>query len=289
MKDIQSLHDSRRINIRKVGVKSISYPIIVLDKANKTQSTLALVNMSVNLPHRFKGTHMSRFVEILNCFHGQFNLKTFQRILEEMKARLEAEAAHLEIEFPYFLTKPAEQHSTQIPGAPELARYDCRLHGSLAQSFDLVVTVDIPIPLTQVAPQGTSMCAGLWGTITVAVRMHHFLWIEDLISLIEQGISSQSVRAESVESMCRRIEARLQTSASFDWYKIVVKKRVTGYATFASCEWPAPPTSAQEQSVAPKLEHTCSLFRNPSPKLSQHPSPQHPSPNIHSQMSDSHE
>jgi hypothetical protein len=77
MKDIQSLHDSRRINIRKVGVKSITYPIIVLDKESKTQQTVARVNMYVNLPHRFKGTHMSRFVEILNRFHGQFNLKTF--------------------------------------------------------------------------------------------------------------------------------------------------------------------------------------------------------------------
>ena len=93
MKDIQSSADSRRIDIRKVGVKTITYPITVLDKANRTQSTIAKVNMYVNLPHQFKGTHMSRFVEILNRFHGDFKLKTYRLILEEMKSRLDAETA----------------------------------------------------------------------------------------------------------------------------------------------------------------------------------------------------
>ena len=104
MKDIQSSADFRRIDIRKVGVKTLTYPIMVLDKANRTQSTVARINMYVNLPHQFKGTHMSRFVEILNQFHGAFNLKTFRLILEEMKRRLDAQAAHLQMDFPYFLT-----------------------------------------------------------------------------------------------------------------------------------------------------------------------------------------
>jgi hypothetical protein len=105
MKDIQNLSDDRRINIRKVGVRRISYPVTVLDKARSIQKTVATVNMYVNLPHRFKGTHMSRFIEILNRFHGEINLKSFHRILQEMKDRLNAEAAHMEIEFPYFLQR----------------------------------------------------------------------------------------------------------------------------------------------------------------------------------------
>jgi GTP cyclohydrolase IB len=95
MKDIQGQRDYRRINIKKVGVKNISYPVTVLDKARKTQKTVATVNMYVNLPHQFKGTHMSRFVEILNRFHGEINLESFHRILEEMKIKLQAEAAHM--------------------------------------------------------------------------------------------------------------------------------------------------------------------------------------------------
>ncbi|WP_310600519.1 GTP cyclohydrolase, FolE2/MptA family [Desulfobulbus sp.] len=231
MKDIQSLHDSRRINIRKVGVKSISYPIIVLDRASATQQTLARVNMYVNLPHRFKGTHMSRFVEILNRFHGQFNIKTCHLILEEMKRRLEAESAHLEIEFPFFL---ATGSGEQEPG---MARYDCRLHGTLARIFDLVVEVDVPVALSSCGGSGQAP-GGIWGGVTAAVRMKRFLWIEDLIALIRQETAPGTEQVETVESLCCRIGDALRATGSFHWYKIVVKNISSGYSTFASSEWP---------------------------------------------------
>ena len=241
MKDIQSLHDSRRIGIRKVGVKTITYPIIVLDKERKTQHTVAQVNMYVNLPHRFKGTHMSRFVEILNRFHGKFNLKAFQRILEEMKVRLEAEAAHLEMAFPYFLqgSRPGT-----IPG---MQHYQCRLHGSLAETFDLTVEVDVPVPLDpgrKVA--GETRVAGLWGMVTASVRMNRLLWIEDLIALIEQGAVREPEGPASVEPMCRRVGESLAASGAFDWYKVVVKNMSSGYSAFASTEWPESMESGQD-------------------------------------------
>jgi GTP cyclohydrolase I len=232
MKDIQSQHDFRRINIRKVGVKSITYPIIVLDKENKTQQTLARVNMYVNLPHRFKGTHMSRFVEILNRFHGRCNLKTFHLILEEMKKRLEAEAAHLEIEFPFFLKTEAAQ------GMPGVARYDCRLHGSLAQTFDLMVEVKVPVPLPTRNGSEEVARSGVWGSVTASVRMKRFLWIEDLIGLIGQAAASHCIPPESVEVLCSRIDTAMQATGSFHWYKVVVKNIASGYSTCASSEWP---------------------------------------------------
>lgn len=235
MKDIQSLHDSRRIDIRKVGVKSVTYPIIVLDKASTTQSTRARMNMYVNLPHQFKGTHMSRFIEILNRFHGRFNLKIFRSILEEMKTRLDAEAAHLEMAFPYFCTIKSRN------GAPGLERYDCRLHGSLAGDFDLRVEVEVPIQLPcQGSAEQEIIASGIWGSITVAVRMEHFLWIEDLIELVQQGAIAPSMQAETVEPMCRRVSAVLHTTGFFQWYKVIVQNKTTGYATFASSEWPEP-------------------------------------------------
>ena len=240
MKDIQSLPDLRRISIRKVGVKNITYPIIVLDKERKTQQTVARVNMYVNLPHRFKGTHMSRFVEILNRFHGKFNLRTFHLILEEMKDRLEAEAAHLEIAFPYFL-----HNRPQAPN-PGMERYECRLHGSLAERLDLVVEVDVPVAL-QPGPtmvgQG-AVSAGIWGLVTVSVRMNRFLWIEDLIALIGEGVAPPPDPAGPVESMCRRVGSVLAASDAFDWYKVVVKNIASGYAAFASSEWPEPAETA---------------------------------------------
>lgn len=233
MKDIQSQQDSRRISIRKVGVKTITYPIRLLDKAYKTQNTVARVNMYVNLPHRFKGTHMSRFIEILNRFHGDFNIRTFHHILEEMKARLNAETAHLEMAFPYFLQR--EQYT--VPG---LVQYDCRLRGSLADALELMVEVTIPVPLFySSADQAVSvMPAGFWGVVTTSVRMNRFLWLEDLILLIEQGTISSTGLPESVELLCRRICTALECHGAFDWYKVVVKKMSNGYSTYASTEWP---------------------------------------------------
>lgn len=248
MKDIQSEHDSRRINIRKVGVKSITYPIILLDKASKTQNTLAQMNMYVNLPHRFKGTHMSRFVEILHGFHGQFNLKTCHLILEEMKRRLDAEAAHLEITFPYFLTNTSDTHG------PGMDRYDCRLHGSLTDTFDLVVAVDVPVGIAtsgDTGHTGHSGPADLWFLITVAVRMRRFLWLEDLIGLVKDSVLTTASQEANVETVCRWVSGVLDGNDSFSWYKVVVKKVVNGYSTNASSEWPEPSIKAARQVDMP--------------------------------------
>ena len=171
MKDIQNLPDTRRINIRKVGVRGLRYPVIVLDREHRAQQTVATVGMYVNLPHHFKGTHMSRFVEILNRFHERFTLSAYQRILEEMKVRLNASAAHLEMAFPYFFT-PARQ------GALQPLRYDCRLLGTLETSLDLTLTVDLPMP-------------GLAGgaLACVSVRMRRLFWIEELIEIVEGALA----------------------------------------------------------------------------------------------------
>ena len=107
MIDTQNQKDFRKIDIKKVGVKNIKYPIVVLDRTRGTQPVNATINMYVNLPHHFKGTHMSRFVEVLNDFRGQINIKTFQLILGKMRQKLRAQSAHVEIEFPYFIKKTA--------------------------------------------------------------------------------------------------------------------------------------------------------------------------------------
>ena len=232
MKDIQSSADFRRIDIRKVGVKTLTYPIMVLDKANRTQSTVARINMYVNLPHQFKGTHMSRFVEILNQFHGAFNLKTFRLILETMKQRLDAEAAHLQMDFPYFLSTGGAESPLRHQ------RYDCRLHGSLAEDFTLQVEVDVPVALGSGIPPQAGSLAGHWGMATVAVRMKAFLWIEDLIALVQQGMLQAESQAPSVERLCLRIGEALATSQAVQWYKVVVKNSASGYAAFAVSQWP---------------------------------------------------
>ena len=105
MPDMQKSRDTRNIAIDKVGVKDIRYPIVVQDKQRERQHTVARVNMYVDLPEQFKGTHMSRFIEVLNLYHGEISVENMETILIEMKQRLEASRAHLELDFPYFIEK----------------------------------------------------------------------------------------------------------------------------------------------------------------------------------------
>lgn len=232
MKDIQNLHDDRRINIRKVGVKTISYPIKVLDKEKNIQETVAKVNMYVNLPHRFKGTHMSRFVEILNRFHGEINLRSFHLILQEMKERLDAEAAHVEMEFPYFLQRQPSDSS------PAIQRYECRMHGSLQEVDDLVMEISVPIMLAPFAQAGSLLprSMGRWGTAKVAVRFNQFIWIEDLIDLVEEGVGQKREPPDSVEAVTMELGQVFDGHPAISWYSIIVENLTEGYATFASLE-----------------------------------------------------
>jgi len=233
MKDIQNLRDDRRINIRKVGVKTISYPVKVRDREKRIQETVAKVNMYVNLPHRFKGTHMSRFVEILNRFHGEINLNSFHLILQEMKDRLNAEAAHVEIEFPYFL-----QRDDLSGSSPAIQRYECRMHGSLQVVDDLVLELTVPIMTAPsvAAGGGLPRSMGRWGAARVAVRFGQFIWIEDLIALVEEGVAQGSEPPDSVESVTRNLSQVIADHPAISWYSIVVENLSQGYATFASVE-----------------------------------------------------
>lgn len=250
MKDIQSQTDHRRINIKKVGVKDISYPITLLDKAQKVQRTVAKVNMYVNLPHRFKGTHMSRFIEILNRFRGEINLKSFHHILQEMKERLDAPAAHVEIEFPYFLKKVAPH-----PDVIGRREYRCRMHGSLTVEDDLTLEIRVPIGAPRLSSQrkGLPRSFGQWGAADVSLRCRQFIWMEDIIQIIEKIIAEQQypgrdgTAAEaateasplllSVENLAKALSGELAQHHGIRWFQVTVENMAEGYNTFASLEW----------------------------------------------------
>jgi GTP cyclohydrolase I len=120
MEDVQSRRDERRVPIDQVGVTDLCYPIVVLDRERQTQQTVARVTMSVNLPHQFKGTHMSRFLEVLNRHRGEVTVRTLPEMLRELKKRLHAETAQVDVEFPYFL-----ERSAPVSGARSLMEYEC--------------------------------------------------------------------------------------------------------------------------------------------------------------------
>lgn len=235
MVDVQNLKDERKINIKKVGVKGIKYPIIVLDRANGIQHVNAEINMYVNLPHHFKGTHMSRFIEVLNMYRGQINIKTFKVILKKVKEKLNAESAHMEIVFPYFIEKKAP-----ISHAKSLMEYKCRFYGeSNGDKTDFLVGVLVPI--TTVCPCSKEISEfgahNQRGMVRVNVRFQKFFWIEDLIALIEDSASGEvfSLLKRSdekfvtekafenpmfVEDVVRSVAVKLNKDKNFTWYSV---------------------------------------------------------------------
>ncbi|MBF0302814.1 MAG: GTP cyclohydrolase I FolE2 [Desulfamplus sp.] len=189
MIDIQKQRDYRNIPIDKVGIKELRYPIKVLDKSNGMQSTVAMINMYVNLPHQAKGTHMSRFVEMLHTFRSQVSLESLSHILEDMKKTLEAQSSHIEITFPYFVEK-----SSPVTGARGLMDYTCSIIGSSRssdKSRDLMVMVGVPI--TSVCPCSKEISEfgahNQRGEVLVSTRFKKFIWIEDIIAVVEQAAS----------------------------------------------------------------------------------------------------
>ncbi len=204
--DVQSMMDYRKIPLNRVGIKNIRYPITVLDKANGHQHTVANINMYVNLPHQFKGTHMSRFVEILNEYRKEITIQTFEEILTAMKERLNSQEAHLEIDFPYFIEK-----SAPITGVKGLMEYSCGLHGTMKESLDMMLIVKVPI--TTVCPCSKEIsdfgAHNQRGEVRVWVRFKKFLWLEDVIDVVERCGSS------GVYSVLKRPDEKFVTEYAF--------------------------------------------------------------------------
>ena len=235
MIDVQNQKDHRNIDIKKVGVKGIKYPIVVLDRNSGTQPVNATINIYVNLPHHFKGTHMSRFVEILNEFRGQINIKTFHTILEKTRDKLHAKSAHMEIDFLYFIEKTAP-----VSGAKSLMEYRCSFIGQNdVTKTDFLVGVIVPV--TTVCPcskEISNMGAhNQRSIVNVKVRFKKFFWIEDLIRIVEDSASGEvysllkrvdekfvTERAYEnpmfVEDVVRNIAEQLNGDENFNWYSI---------------------------------------------------------------------
>ena len=188
MEDIQNHKDDRNIDIDQVGVKGIRYPITVLDKDHGEQQTIAKINMYVNLPRHYKGTHMSRFVEILNEHSRRISLQSFPEIMEEMKKRLNAESAHMEITFPYFIKKEAP-----VTRSEGLMEYQCTIRGALNAGKDLALMIRVPVcTLCPCSKEISDFGAhNQRGEVRLQVRFKKFVWIEDLIRLVEESASAE--------------------------------------------------------------------------------------------------
>lgn len=206
LRDIQSEFDGRNLPINKVGVKDISYPIVVLDRTDGRQHTVARVNMYVNLPHEFRGTHMSRFIEILNRHREGISTLNIREILKDMLAELDASQAHFEIVFPYFITK-----SAPVSGEQAKMEYCCSLSASSDNDY---YTLEVRVPVLSLCPCSKEISA--YGAhnqrsfLSVKIQAVERIWIEDLVTLAEQSASSE------VYSLLKREDEKYITEKSYE-------------------------------------------------------------------------
>ena len=187
--DVQNSADTRRLAINKVGIKDIRHPVKVRDRSGGEQHTIATFNMYVNLPHNFKGTHMSRFVEILNVPGREISVDSFKDMLTEMTGRLEAEAGHIEMTFTHFVDKAAP-----ISGVRSLMDYEVTFIGEIRAGRP-AMNLKVVVPVTSLCP--CSKKISKYGAhnqrshVTVNVRTRGFIWIEDIIDLVEKEASCE--------------------------------------------------------------------------------------------------
>jgi len=182
--DVQGRPDSRHIAIDKVGVKDVRHPVKVKDRSKGEQHTIAVFNMYVSLPHNFKGTHMSRFVEILNQNEEEISVASFKSMVKEMTERLEAETGHIEMRFPYFIRKTAP-----VTAVTSLMDYEVVLIGEMSKGCHKTI-IKVQVPVTSLCPCSKEISEfgahNQRSHVTVSVTTNAFLWIEELIEMIEK-------------------------------------------------------------------------------------------------------
>jgi GTP cyclohydrolase I len=239
MRDVQNERDYRNMPINKVGIKNLRYPITVLDRGRGHQHTVASINMYVDLPHECKGTHMSRFVEMLHLFRPKLSLKTFSDILGQMKHHLNAASAHIEVTFPYFIEKIAP-----VSKSPGLMDYTCRFVGSINSDSKVDLVSEIIVPISSVCPCSKEISEdgahNQRGKVCLRTRFKKFIWIEDMVELVERAASCDiySVLKRSdekfitekgyanpkfVEDIVRDIALELQADSNITWFDVGVE------------------------------------------------------------------
>lgn len=211
--DVQSSPDTRHLPIDKVGIKDIRHPVLVKDRSQGVQHTIACFKMYVELPHNFKGTHMSRFVEILNSYDIELSVGSFKDMLAEMSKRLEADVGHIEMSFPYFINK-----SAPVTGVKSLMDYQVTFLGEIRGGQDLM-TIKVVVPVTSLCPCSKEISE--YGAhnqrshVTIKAKLRTHMWIEELIEIAESEASSE------LYGILKRPDEKFVTERAYDNPKFV--------------------------------------------------------------------
>jgi GTP cyclohydrolase I len=235
LQDKQSEPDHRELRIDKVGVRGLRFPVQVRDKARVVQNTVATIGLFVDLPKEFKGTHMSRFIEVLNAHGNVIHVENIADILYAMQEKFHAATSHLEMEFPYFLVK-----KSPVSGLESVMDYVARFDAAACEKeIDFVLTVKVMV--TTLCPCSKAIAAygahNQRGQVTVQIRSRKAVWIEDLIQIVESSASSElyallkrqdekavTERAYEnpvfVEDLVRTVALKLNAHPDVTWYKV---------------------------------------------------------------------
>ncbi|TPV96628.1 MAG: GTP cyclohydrolase I FolE2 [Myxococcales bacterium FL481] len=211
--DVQGSADQRQIPINKVGIKDIRHPVRVADRAGGEQHTVAELNLYVNLPHNFKGTHMSRFVEILNSRDEAISPNSFVEMLSEVSETLEAAESHIEMRFPYFVKKAAP-----VSGVESLMDYQVTFVGACKDNEPCLRT-RVQVPVTSLCPCSKKIsdygAHNQRSHVTIDVETRGFMWIEEIIDIAEKNASSE------LYGVLKRTDEKLVTERAYDNPKFV--------------------------------------------------------------------
>lgn len=252
LKDTQNEEDIRNIAIDNVGIEDLEYPIRIMDRQNQFQSTVAKVKMSVTLPKHFRGTHMSRFLEIIHDYCDVISIVKMKKIVQAMLDQFEADKSSIEIGFPYFIEKEAP-----VSKITSYLSYQCRLIAEQKDDFDLIVEVRVPIHSLCPCSKEISKYGAhnQRGEITVQVRMNRLIWIEELVQMAEQTASAEIYpllkrvdekyvtetayeNPRFVEDIMREMVIKLEKDDRVDWYHVSVKnfESIHNHNAFAAHE-----------------------------------------------------
>ena len=212
VEDVQSRADTRQIPINRVGIKDITHPVKVRDRSTGEQHTIANLNMYVNLPHNFKGTHMSRFLEVLH-HEREISVESFRTMLDEMTQRLEADAGHIEMTFPFFVMKKAP-----VSGVESLMDYRASLTGERRNGVT-EMWVRVQVPVTSLCPCSKKIsdygAHNQRSHVSISARVRAHMWIEELIDIAESEASCE------LYGILKRPDEKYVTEKAYDNPKFV--------------------------------------------------------------------
>ncbi len=263
--DCAAESDDRALAIDKVGIKDLSYPIQVKDWNHKLQHTVANVSLYVSLPHHFKGTHMSRFVEILNARRGEIIFHEMQHILAEIQERLDADDAHIELSFPYFISKQAP-----VSKVVSQMEYRCWFHASKKGTAPQDFLLGVQVPVKSLCPCSKSISrAGAHNQrslVEVEIRSNGFIWIEQVIEEVEKCASAPLFallkredekyitelaydNPKFVEDLVRDVVLAVKKLPEVHWLKVSAENQesIHKHSAYAQIEWSLEEELAGEQ------------------------------------------